>query len=476
MKQYYSLSKYIFLAFVILFIHCSKEETITKDSTTNVPSNPSDAVELFKMEDVPEIKLTVPLKDWNTLLTNFDLNPANDEKVVSHFEFKLNGQKYTLDSIALRLRGNTSRRRPEGSTGNLHNPLAPNWNHCHFGLDFSKFKKKQRFAKREKINLKWFKDDANYVREIYSYDLFERFGVWAAPQASYCRLTIYVEGDATPAYYGVYAMIESIDEDYIANRSVQWGGNVGYLWKCGNMGGFKADFVQNTNIGVQDIQLDPSLSKVYSYDLKTRESEILTAQAELTSFISDLNNKTNTEFKSWISSKMDVPLFLKTYAVNVALGMWDDYWINGNNFYFYFAGNGKAYFIPYDYDNTLGTSLFVNSGTQDPVNWGKNNGKPLLNRILAVPEYKEIYKSYLKELIDPSADLFDATKSMNRISGWKIKIEPYVSNDTGKDMFIEDKPAYWGNAPFYRLNSGNSEGGNNGDANYFKTKAKSINW
>ena len=227
---------------------------------------------------------------------------------------------------------------------------------------------------------------------------------------------------------------------------------------------------------MKDIQLDPSLSKVYSYDLKTRESEILTAQAELTSFISDLNNKTNSEFKSWISSKMDVPLFLKTYAVNVALGMWDDYWVNGNNFYFYFAGNGKAYFIPYDYDNTLGTSLFVNSGTQDPLNWGKNNGKPLLNRILAVPEYKEIYKSYLKELIDPSADLFDATKSMNRISGWKIKIEPYVSNDTGKDMFIEDKPAYWGNAPFYRLNSGNSEGGNNGDANYFKTKAKSINW
>ena len=49
---------------------------------------------------------------------------------------------------------------------------------------------------------------------------------------------------------------------------------------------------------------------------------------------------------------MDIPLFLKTYAVNLVVGMWDDYWANGNNFYFYFAPNGKAYFIPYDYYKT----------------------------------------------------------------------------------------------------------------------------
>ena len=49
--------------------------------------------------------------------------------------------------------------------------------------------------------------------------------------------------------------------------------------------------------------------------------------------------------------------------------MWDDYWFNKNNFYFYFDSNGKFYFIPYDYDNTLGTSSGMNSGTQDMLNW-----------------------------------------------------------------------------------------------------------
>lgn len=456
--------------FVSLSISCDKNEN-------EIVTNPTDKTTLFNIDDLPEIKLTIPLKDWNTLLKNYDLNSQNDKKVVSSFVFELNGKSIKLDSIGVRLRGNTSRRRPEGNFGELHNATTPDWHHCHFGLDFKKFREKQRFSDLEKLNLKWFKDDANYAREIYCYDLFKRYGVWTAPKASYCKVTIQVEGDAKPAYYGVYAMIESIDEDYIANRSMQWGSTIGFLWKGGWSGTYNADFVQTASIGVEDVKLDHSKSKYYAYDLKTRDTELVTAKAELTQFISDLNNKQGADFKSWIASKMDVPLFLKTYAVNVMVGMWDDYWVNGNNFYFYFAGNGKAYFIPYDYDNTLGTSgIITNSGTQNPLKWGGANARPLITKILEIPEYQSLYKSYLKELINPTLDLFDASKSKKRISIWNSLIKAHISNDTGEDMFIDDRPANWGNAPFYRLESGNSMGGSNGDANYFSTKAKTITW
>jgi hypothetical protein len=151
--------------------------------------------------------------------------------------------------------------------------------------------------------------------------------------------------------------------------------------------------------------------------------------------------------------------------------------VNGNNFYFYFGGDGKYYFIPYDYDNTLGTSGIIgNSGTQDPLNWGDGRVKPLISKILAIPEYKAMYKQYLKELISPTSDLFDATKSINRIMVWKNLINAYVPNDTGEDMSIYDYPASWGNASFYRLYSGNNQGGANGEANFFKTRAKTITW
>lgn len=441
-------------------------------------TNPvSVASEIFDLTKVPEIELEFSLAQWNKLLTNYDQNPKNEKKVISKFTYKLGGETIVLDSIGLKLRGNTSRRRPEGVSGQLHNPSGANWNHCHFGIDFDKNRPTQRFKGLSKLNLKWFKDDATYSREIYSYDLFRRFGVWTAPKASYCRVKIKVAGDALPANYGVYAMVESVDEDFITARSANWSAAPGFMWKGGYAGSFKADFVSTNSMGVEDVKMNPANSVYYAYDLKTRKDELASAKAQLTAFIGDLNSKSGDDFKNWISQQMDVDLFLKTYATNVMLGMWDDYWVNTNNFYFYFAQNGKAYFIPYDYDNALGTSMIVaNSAMQDPLNWGPVSGRPLVAKILSIPEFRQKYKDYISELANPASDLFTAEKSIQRITSWQSMVSPYVANDTGEDMTVSDVPASWGNAPFYRLLSGNAQGGSNGPANYFKTRVQSIPW
>ncbi len=55
-------------------------------------------------------------------------------------------------------------------------------------------------------------------------------------------------------------------------------------------------------------------------------------------------------------------------------------------------------------------------------------------------------------------------------------IQNHIDNDTGEDTEIIDQPANWGNCSFYRLNSGNADGGKNGEANFFKTRAKTITW
>ncbi|RZJ36029.1 MAG: hypothetical protein EOO51_03045 [Flavobacterium sp.] len=437
----------------------------------------TDNSRLFDLSQLPEIQLKVSLQQWNKLLQNFDQNPKNEKKVVAGFSYLLNGQTITLDSIGLKLRGNTSRRRPEGSTGQMHNAAGADWHHAHFSIDFNKTRPNQLFNGLEKINLKWFKDDASYVREIYCYDLFKRFGVWTAPKASYCRLSIKVEGDAAPAYFGIYAMIESVDEKFIEARASHWNASPGYLWKGSNLGSDAADFVSTSSIGVEDVKLNPAQSQYFAYDLKTRKDELPSAKSQLIAFINDLNSKTGSDFQSWIATKMDVDLFLKTYATSVMLGMWDDYWMNKNNFYFYFASDGKAYFIPYDYDNTLGTSYLVpNSGTLDPLNWGPATGRPLVNKILAIPEYAQKYKQYVKELSNPQKELFQKTASIQRISAWQQLIAPYVTNDTGEDMTVTDTPASWGNAPFYRLLSGNASGGSNGNANYFSSRIATIPW
>jgi hypothetical protein len=118
----------------------------------------------------------------------------------------------------------------------------------------------------------------------------------------------------------------------------------------------------------------------------------------------------------------------------------------------------------------------ANSGTQNPLSWGNMTQRPLITKILAIPQYQQLYKSYLSELVSTNKDYFYVSKSVPRIQAWQSMISPYISNDTGEDMLIEDKPASWGNQPNYRLLTGGPFGGSTGPANFFTSKRTVINW
>ena len=78
-----------------------------------------------------------------------------------------------------------------------------------------------------------------------------------------------------------------------------------------------------------------------------------------------------------------------------------------------------------------------------------------------------MYKDALMELTDPANALFHMDASVPRIQAWQNQIEPYVSNDTGEDMSIKDKPASWGNHHEYRLMD-------TGNDNFFRVKTETV--
>ncbi len=424
---------------------------------------------VFDKTALPEITVEISTAEWNKLLSNFDANPQNEIEVAADYTFNKNGEIDQLNNIGFRLRGNTSRRRPEGTTGQPHNPINPDWNHAHFAFKFSKFNKSQRFRGLNDMNTKWFKDDALHAREVYAYDLHKRYNVWTAPMSSYAKLTIKIKESNKTAYYGVYEMIEAINQDFINKRFPD--NNTGNLWKGNNVTHVNkglADFVPqdlDLRVGVED----PDNNIFVAYDLKTNKKSIETnGRPQLYKFITDLNDMNRSE--TWLNDHIDIDLFLRYLAVNVAVGSWDDLWINGNNYYFYLDKNNKFYMIPYDYDNSLGTSSIVNdAGRQNPFNWGPVDiSSPLPATILSVPQYREQYKQHLLALIDEKNNLLDAKKSATRLKAWHKLIAPHVANDTGEDMVISDVPASWGNASFYRVLSGDD------NTNFFRVKANSI--
>ena len=421
-------------------------------------------------EAIPEIHLTVSLNEWNRLLALYDANPYTTQYVMANIAFTKDGETTVIDNVGLRLKGNTSRRRPEGWNGQMHQRDNTIWHHAHFGINLRKYADDDDHTIQgvRKLHLKWFKDDPAYVREMFCYDLFKRAGVWTAVRDIYCRLWLQVEGDSQEAYYGVYEMLEPIDKRYLKDRKDRLGNSNGYLWKCRN----GASGLNNPN---GDIWYDDDSDNRHAYTLQTLTEDFINARAQLVDFMDKVCHLSDNEFYTWIQEVTDVDLLLKTYAVNVAVGMWDDYWNNANNYYLYFNGREltgyKFYFIPYDYDNTLGTSMRCgvqsDAGRQDPLHWGNDNN-PLIARIFKNNTFKAKYVAFLKELVTNGKGLMDRSSSQARIRAWQARIEQYVDNDTGEDIVIEDKPASWGNHSEYNLLKNNSD-------NFFTVKASTIN-
>lgn len=428
---------------------------------------------VFDMNVLPEIRIDVTEEQWNELLMAYDNNSGTAHYVHCDAEFKSKGETYNFTDAGLRLRGNTSRRRPEGYYGEMHRRDDADWHHCHFMVNLRKFQKDDDHELRNvrKFYLKWHKDDAAYCRELYCYDLFRRYGVWTAPYSSYCRLWIHVGGDTNPAYYGVYEMIEAIDDKFVKKRKELFGDHKHNLWKCVGPANLNYNHITNATI-----RFDDDSGEYATYELKTNIENFEAARAQLIEFSRKLTTLQGNEFHDWIASVCDVRLLMRTYAVNVVVGMWDDYWNNANNYYLYFnssdAENYKVFLIPFDYDNTLGTShncgIQGDSGRQDPLNWGDTNISPLIGKILQFEDYRKIYVDALNELCSPSKDLFYYEASHARIQGWHSMIGEYIYNDTEEDCYIEDYPAGWGNNHEYRILDPNSP------MNFFKIKASSI--
>lgn len=113
MKIYIKYSFAILSIALLVNVSCRKASSLSSDV--------QESASLFHLEDIPEINVEVSQAAWNTLLANYDLNSKNEEYIPTKLRFTLNGVPTILDSVGLKLRGNTSRRRPEGAQGKRTN-------------------------------------------------------------------------------------------------------------------------------------------------------------------------------------------------------------------------------------------------------------------------------------------------------------------------------------------------------------------
>ena len=128
---------------------------------------------------------------------------------------------------------------------------------------------------------------------------------------------------------------------------------------------------------------------------------------DLAEFIATINQTPDADFPNAIMQAFDVDGFLKCLALDVLTANYDCYWLYGHNYQLYrHPDTHRWVYVPYDFDLTFG----INWGTVDwslqyIYSWTNVSGAcstPLASRIFAVPEFRNRYSFYLKQMLDSS--------------------------------------------------------------------------
>jgi len=374
----------IILVLILALTGCTNIETSSVEETISqsIEESTMDYEVLFEEGIVHEIYIDIVDENWDYMMEN----PLEEEFV----EADITVDGYTVENIAIRTKGNSTLRDVSNSDSDRYS----------FKIKVDEYED-QKLLGLDEFVLNNMYSDSSYMREYLSYQAFEGVDEIAS-LTSY--INVYVNGEL----YGLYLMVETVEDGFL-NRT--FGENDGNLYRMDQ----GSTLLDNTGNASQ----------------KNGDDE---SQDDLNAFIEILNAMPQGE-KGDIESVLDVESALKYIAGNTVMSSYDSY--NGQfaqNYYLY-NHEGIFYVIPWDYNMSFGTFNGTGTSTIDidePVNGVTMDSVPLIDNLLAVDEYKEIYYDILEDYIDYFDDFEDQVAEIRTL------ITDHVENDPTKFSSFEN--------------------------------------
>ena len=348
---------------------------------TECAGEKKDYTEIFEKDSVIDINIDIDEADLNDI-RNY---PKNEE--YHSADITVDGIK--VENAGIRTKGNMTLNSVANSDSDRYS----------YRIKFNKYVKGNKLLGLDELCLNNGYSDPSYMREYLHYEVLRSLGM-NVPETVFAR--VYINGE----YAGLYLAVEGIDDTFLED-------NFGEAYKDGNL--YKMD---------EGSTLEYKENEDYSYaDLKSGDDENLD---DFKKFVKKLNDMTDGE-KGDIEDILDVDSALKYIASNTVLCNYDSY--NGNmhhNYYLYENENGVFTVIPWDFNMSFGGFNGSNSdvGIDTPYISGSLETLPLIGKLLSVPEYKERYYSYIKEIMS-YLENFE-----NRVNELKTILAPYVKEDS----------------------------------------------
>lgn len=368
--------------------------------------------ELFSDEVVHEIDIVLPYTAWFDTLSR----RKQAESYVAG-EVWVDGERSS--SVGVRFKGNSSWGHP-----GIKKP---------FKLKFDAFESQQTFANQTTLSLNNNYHDATMMRETIAYELYRNVGI--ASRTGYANVRVNDE------LIGFYTLVENVNrawtQDHVAADED------GTLWKVDPNG---------------DLRWRGETPDSYRRDYQLETNEEDDDWSDFIDWLDALNHTPIDALPDSLRGRVDVDAFLRNHAITITLVSLDSYEGRAHNYYLYHRDDRDQFLhIPWDLNSSFGTHTLEMS-TEERRNmsplWTYQQSRPLVDRLLEVPLYEEMYLRHLRDLLNGewSEEAMDAR--IDRLRDW---IRPHVYADPNKmyrnqdfedniehDLILDGRRLYFG--------------------------------
>jgi len=362
---------------------------------------------VFDPSVVKELRIEIRPGDFERMKQNRDhqieKNPADPD--FKYYECTVRFEGDVWEHVGVRHKGASS----------SHYPWKNGFKKYPLKFDFDEFEddwpewKNQRFHGMKKLTLSNGVADPTYLREILCLMLMRENGVTASRVAP---LAVFVDTGGGPRYWGLYMSVEQVDGTFLKDR---YGDDDGNLYKPEGPGAslerfVRGDFEKKSNEDEEDwsdvIRLIEVLDATYP-DLAAQKAAILEV--------------------------FDVESFLPWLAVNAVLTNFDSYMALNHNYYLYrHHDDGRFRFITWDHNQAFGSPANI-FRAKDAAEWDifdpAYGYRPLISRILEIPEWRESYLDRVKAFRDGP---FARVAFEKRVDEFHALLRPWVVGTTGE--------------------------------------------
>ena len=388
-------------------------ETHSNDVSPNIN-------EIFEDNTVKRIDIVISEDNWEVMLEDmvdlygtfgtgsFGPNSFADEDPI-YVPASIFYNDIECYKVGVRFKGNSS--------------LASSWRNgvmkLSFKLNFDEFEddypqiENQRFYGFKQLNLKNNYDDKSMMREKVAGDVFRNAGLVGPHTAFY---TVYVDYGEGPTYFGLYTMVEEVDDSVLEDQFNTESGNLykpdGDAASFAN-GTFDEDeYVKQNNEDAGDFSDIQSLLDIINDGTRTTDAATWRANLE---------------------TVFDTDVFLKYLAINTTIQNWDTYGRMTHNYFLYNnPATGKLTWIPWDNNESLqtgkqGGSYAFNFSGLNAASW------PIIGYMYQDEVYKAQYDTYLQEVIDGA---FNVSTIQALYASYATLLESYATSELDGYTFL----------------------------------------